>query len=166
MGRWTQNNAVEDHYSVSTKFLNKHGYFKGYQCGNVFWTNSFGERTASIGVYVSVGGWQGEIRFQYNFTDRLSDKKTQYDYMVRLVATPCRYGGKRWWFICPLINGGVNCQRRVGVLYLGGRYFGCRKCLNLVYQSSKDSHKFDRMFMSMGIDSKIGNKFLKMITTK
>jgi hypothetical protein len=53
------------------------------------------------------------------------------DLPVRLVWTSCNYGGRRVWFSCP----GSVCDRRVAVLYLGGRnrkFFGCRRCAGLL----------------------------------
>lgn len=49
---------------------------------------------------------------------------------VWLTATRPRFGGLRWWFVCPLVVKGRSCKRRVGKLYLPphGRYFGCRHC--------------------------------------
>ena len=37
---------------------------------------------------------------------------------IRLQTTPTQFGGRRWWFTCPLIVNGVACNRRVGKLYL------------------------------------------------
>jgi len=53
------------------------------------------------------------------------------------VTTRPYFGGIRWWFICPLIVEGRACQERVRRLHLppGGRYFGCRRCYNLTYES-------------------------------
>lgn len=66
---------------------------------------------------------------------------------VRLQTTPTQFGGRRWWFTCPLIVRGVACNRRVGKLYLpsGARYFGCRKCYDLTYRSSQEAHQAERM---------------------
>jgi hypothetical protein len=58
-------------------------------------------------------------------------------YAVALTATPCRFGGERWWFQCPLVLAGVPCRRRCRILYRprGARFFGCRRCHNLTYRS-------------------------------
>jgi hypothetical protein len=50
--------------------------------------------------------------------------------------TPCHYGGKRPWFVCP-------CGRRAAVLYLMGRHLRCRVCGGLTYASCNES-PFDR----------------------
>ncbi len=49
---------------------------------------------------------------------------------IGLTWTPCRFGGRRAWFLCP------HCTRRCAVVYgvnhLGG--FACRNCMNLSYE--------------------------------
>ena len=159
MGRYPEKRVVEEYYSISTHFLNKQGYFNcSGQSGTLSWKNSSGECRASVGINVSIQEEKGEIRFQYAFISRSSEERGDRDYAIRLVSTPCRYGGKRWWFICPLSKSGEPCQRRVGVLYLVGAYFGCRYCCNLIYQSSRESHKFDRLYQLLKLDPKIGNR--------
>ena len=59
-------------------------------------------------------------------------------------CTACPRG---WWFICPLIKDGIACNRRVLKLYIGGgKYFGCRHCYELTYQScQKHDARVDRL---------------------
>ncbi|MFH1067896.1 MAG: hypothetical protein V1746_08355 [bacterium] len=98
----------------------------------------------------------------YTRTDTRTGEKSALDYKVRLVWTPCRFGGRRWWFICPLVINEKACNRRVGVLYLGnGKYFGCRHCYNLTYTSAKESHKFDRFYQRMGINPQQAKEMFK-----
>ena len=161
MGRWSNRSTVEECKSISTKWLKKYDYFIGFKSGGMSWSRG-GEQTGSIGFSVSTSTYfDGDyIRFQYTQTDNYTDEKIELDYKVQLVWTPCHYGGRRWWFLCPL-GGNVGCNRRVGVLYKRGRYFGCRHCHDLTYESCKDSHKLDRMFWEMGIPPKIGIKMFK-----
>jgi hypothetical protein len=71
-----------------------------------------------------------------------------------MVSTRPYFGGRRWWFVCPLIVRGIACNRRAGKLYLppGAKYFGCRKCHDLTYESCQDSHRFDRALGQLGAD--------------
>jgi len=62
------------------------------------------------------------------------------DLPLHLDATACRFGGERFWFTCPECIGHGrhdNIGRRVGVLYLVGKFFCCRHCGNLTYKSTK-----------------------------
>jgi hypothetical protein len=54
---------------------------------------------------------------------------------VKLARCPCRYGGQRLYFVCPGVNEGRPCGRRVVKLYGGGRLFLCRHCHGLEYGS-------------------------------
>ena len=53
---------------------------------------------------------------------------------VSLDWTACNFGGERPWFVCP----GAGCNRRVAILYGPGRYFLCRRCYDLVYESQRE----------------------------
>ena len=63
------------------------------------------------------------------------------NYVVRLVSTVPRYGGRRWWFLYPLARNDGKPPRRVSNLHLppGGRYFGSRKGYGLTYRSSQEN---------------------------
>jgi len=164
MGRWSYSSrwTTNECKSLSVQFLNKHHYFDGgVRWGGCNWSRN-GEQTGSIGFTVSTHPDDEYIRFQYTQTDRNTNEKTELDYKAQLDWTACHFGGRRWWFICPLVVNGRACNRRVGVLYLGsGKYFGCRHCYNLTYESSKESHKFDRMFLKMGVSPKMVKELFK-----
>lgn len=71
---------------------------------------------------------------------------------------PCTYGGTRPYFLCPGVVNGVHCNRRVGKLFSGGRYFLCRHCYDVAYKSQSEP-RYDRMLrrankrrMSLGGD--------------
>ena len=129
---------------ITTSFLKKHGYFKvrGWMSGTMTWTRSGwgGEHKSSVGIDVSTSEWsdgEGYLHIHYTQTDRDTDEKKDFDYKIPLTTTPCRYGGKRYWFICPMSKNGVYCGRRVGVLYKDGDLFACRHCYDLTYASRK-----------------------------
>jgi hypothetical protein len=70
------------------------------------------------------------------YTTTYPDGRKEYsDYKIKLAKTRCNFGGFRYWFVCPLVKDGKYCGRRVAVLYLVGKYFGCRHCYNLTYAS-------------------------------
>lgn len=53
---------------------------------------------------------------------------------IELVTTPCPFGGRRFWFICP------KCKKRVSVLYKHYKNIWCRTCNNLTYISQLRTH--------------------------
>jgi hypothetical protein len=105
------------------------------------WCNpATGRDTSSIGYEVNTANMAFPyVRLYYTFT------RTQehMDYTIRLQTTGLYVGGLRWWFTCPLLKSGSRCNHRVSKLYLpsGGRYYGCRHCYDLTYQSCQESDK-------------------------
>lgn len=90
------------------------------------------QRTLTIGIDVY---WFGALpRLRLHHGD--SDTET---YCVKMTATLLPWDRVRWWFICPLVVNGWACGRRVAKLYLppGELYFGCRRCYDLTYQSTR-----------------------------
>ena len=68
-------------------------------------------------------------------THETRDEPTErITYRVRLATTRPRYGGERWWFVCP------GSGRRAFKLYLpnGGRYFLSRAAYRLAYEVSRE----------------------------
>ena len=129
---------------LSTRFLKKHGYLEsGWRYGGIKWTYGMSGNESSIGFNVSIGGDEGDyIKLQYTHTNRGTDEKESMDYRVELASTPCNYGGKRYWFICPLTKNGKYCGRRVGVLFCIGKWFGCRHCGEIAYAAQMRGGKY------------------------
>ena len=76
------------------------------------------------------------------------------DYRVRLVTTQPTYGGRRWWFLCPLARKDGKPPRRAAKLYLppGGKYFGSRQAYGLTYTSCQESGKFNGLYQRLAAD--------------
>lgn len=137
MGRWSYSSKQEADglKQVNVSFLKKHGYFRdGWHSGTITWSRN-GEETGNISVQSSISEYEQYVRFIYTQTDRYTDEKNNFDYKITFSATPCYFGGKRYWFICSASKDGIYCGRRVGVLYLSGKYFACRHCYDLTYNS-------------------------------
>lgn len=47
---------------------------------------------------------------------------------VQLATTSPKYGGKRWWYVCPV------CETRKAALYVSGATLKCRQCAGLHYE--------------------------------
>ncbi|MSU55311.1 MAG: hypothetical protein EXS46_02105 [Candidatus Taylorbacteria bacterium] len=116
-------------------WLKKHGYLDGgWRFGGIKW--AYGGNKSSISFTVCTNEETGDnITLQYRHTNHATEEKESMDYKVELTATPCNYGSKRYWFICPLSKNGKYCGRRVGVLFSIGKWFGCRHCGNVAYTS-------------------------------
>ena len=94
----------------------KKGVVEGHQCLDV--RKLYRENEIKPEDWMTVQyEWQGEPMAQEVYFD----------------WTKCNYGGHRPWLIC------MDCGRRVGVIYLRGKYFACRNCHNLTYRSSQEA---------------------------
>jgi hypothetical protein len=130
--------------------LKKYGYLDNFTRGTMTWSNASGSENR-IGLIGDPEIENPYIRLYYTLTDNSTGEKKDIDYKVYLTSSRCNFGGQRYWFICPLFKDGISCQRRVGVLYKGGDYFGCRDCYNLTYRSRNESRSskyaiFDKYF--------------------
>lgn len=117
--------------------------------GTLTWTRA-GEAWASVGYVVIWNGDAPAVTLHYRWRDT-EDVRVP----VRLEITSTQFGGRRWWFTCPLVVSGVACNRRAGKLYLppGARYFGCRRCHDLTYRSCQEAHQAERVFARLGLDA-------------
>lgn len=132
----------EDCRSISIHKLKEWGYLKGgLQIGGISWKSSWSEKENSVSFVLdltnSANMW---FKLSYTITDSYSGEKHEIEQTYPIVATPCRYGGQRHWFVCSVYNHGRYCGRRVAKLYLGAgsHYFACRHCYNLTYRSRLD----------------------------
>lgn len=149
MGRWYYNKkaTVEASCDLTVFQLKRRGMLEsGRRVTAITWVTTNTGRKTGIFLEVDITG-KPYARFTYSITDR-EGNSTPYDFEVRLIKTPCNYGGIRYWFACPA------CGRRVGGLYLapGDRRFKCRQCNNLSYNSRNESSPFGIMGV---IDRKI-----------
>ena len=64
--------------------------------------------------------------------------------------TPCHYGGRRPWFLCP------HCLRRVAVLYGAGARFLCRHCYDLPYACQSETARHRLMRRARKIRRRLG----------
>lgn len=75
--------------------------------------------------------WPGE-RTRYFYVTASLDALHLGDAILPLAWTPCTFGGRRPWFICPA----RDCRRCVALLY-GRPAFLCRHCRGLTFRSRR-----------------------------
>ncbi len=154
MSRWNKKEESDNLKKIEMSWLKKQGMLSAWYFGTINWTHGWSGTKTSIGITVSTNS--KTVRLNYIQTDSDGTKR-DFDYTVSLTETPCHYGGTRFWFICPLVKSGVPCKRRVGVLYKGGDYFGCRHCYELTYNSRNENrHSIHyALFRSLSLWKKI-----------
>jgi hypothetical protein len=152
--RPSKKNVVEDCRRLDANRWMREDILKSgvHHIGSWVWYSdaSLREKNSEIGYEVNTLDHPPWLRLTYTFTA----SKHDIDYRIRLVTTRPRFGGLRWWFICPLGVDSRACGRRVGKLYLppGGRYFGCRHCYNLTYTSCQESRRNDGLLRRIALD--------------
>lgn len=146
-GRWSRFDrklTVEESLSISVRDFRSLN--NSSATGTVNWKGVCGQ-ACSIAFVLELGDVP-TITLHY-----LWQNSEEVQIPVRLQTTPTQFGGKRWWFTCPLMVGRVACNRRVERLHLpnGSRYFGCRGCHRLTYRSCQEAHQTERLFGRMSI---------------
>ncbi len=121
--RWDKRTTTGELLAFDVKNLAKDSGLERYKSGLWQWTWTSGSES-SIRYEVKPG--QG-VRLHYKSNSK------PFDYLVRVVTTPCHFGGQRYWWLCP------QCGRRCRILYSRG-LFVCRSCSGAYYetQASKD----------------------------
>ena len=120
--------TVESKLELSIKSLKRLGMLRPGYRGTLRWTSCrTGEEKGSIGIRTSAykidliyrsRSWGGEWE--------------SVEESIYLTETYPNFGGKRIWFRCP------SCHSRRAKLY-GGKYYRCRACYDLCYESQLET---------------------------
>lgn len=131
-GRWYRWQGSKDTVEGCRRIDVRDWHRRGLLYGSGFGWNWYRgwEQVASIWVRVELGR---QVTLVYRVRAGGGDWQ-DVEQPLALAWTPCHYGGQRPWFVCP---GRWECGRRVAVLYAGGRYFLCRQCYDLRYESQR-----------------------------
>jgi hypothetical protein len=111
-----------------------------------------GREMGSIQGVVSDGDLPDQVTLLYRHRRGLGGEWEDVRELVSLAWTACNFGGERPWFICP----GARCGRRIALLYGPGRYFLCRHCYDLVYQSQRDNAMYRALPKAQSIRKRLG----------
>lgn len=147
--RWAwhdKKRTVEDCWAISIKTLLRDGWLqRGDTAGSLWWEDGTGKKLSAVSFTLQTDQERAWLTLRYKFTSGPFAGREIAE-PVRLQYTRPNYGGRRWWFTCPLVVNGRACGRRVAKLYLppGELYYGCRHCYDLTYRSSQEAHKLDR----------------------
>ena len=120
--RWDKKDTVDGYLALTAHKLA--GACDPERPGWQGWQWRIGDKqTASIHIEVTPN--LGGVRLHYNYQGQ-----PVTPYLVRWETTTPRYGGRRYWWLCP------SCGRRCATIY-GGRLFLCRVCHNLTYETAQ-----------------------------
>ncbi len=107
---------------------------------------------ASISAFV----YRDRVVLSYRHRSGLGAEWEDVQEAVPLEWTPCNFGGERPWFVCPGVVNGVVCGRRVVILYGPGKYFLCRHCYDLRYESQREDKKDRALRRAQKIRMRLG----------
>ena len=113
---------AEQTLKVDIRLWRKSGYLVDGRSFTWQWSRG-GEAAGSIGASVS----SDSIRLNY------AVQGTDASQTIWTTTTPCRYGGARTWFECPV------CNKRAAVLFMRSGRFACRQCQRVSYTSQSGS---------------------------
>jgi hypothetical protein len=149
--RFNTKTTVEECRSLDVRRLHREGLLKpGYRF-SWSWSRA-GRQIASIGGVVLGSSRPEGVVLLFRHRSGLSVEWEDVQELVELDWTPCNFGGERPWFICP----GAGCGRRVTVLYGPGRYFLCRHCYDISYQSQRDNKMYRALHRAQDIRRRLG----------
>lgn len=142
--RWGKS-TVDSQHGVDIRYFKKQGLLKTGSSGTLTWSCG-GEKTGYINYRIEVTG----IKLIYKVRTTGTTEWEHIEQLIYFDYTPCNYGGKRIWLLCP------HCSRRVSCIYGAGTYFLCRHCYDLNHQSQHEDY-FDRQLTkAQGIRKKLG----------
>jgi hypothetical protein len=145
--RFNKKTTTNECQSIDVRYLHRNDLLKPGYSFSLGWSRA-GRQTGSIG-----GVTQDDlVTFFYRHRRGPDSEWEDIRETVSLDWTPCNFGGERPWFICP----GAGCGRRVTMLYGPGKYFLCRHCYDLTYQSQRDNKMYRALHRAQNIRERLG----------
>jgi hypothetical protein len=134
-------------HTLDVRDLHRDGLLKPGTCFRSSWSRA-GKERASMRGFV----YRDRVVLSYRQRRRLGGEWEDVKEPVPLEWTPCNFGGERPWFLCP----GVGCGRRVAVLYGLRKYFLCRHCYDLRYESQRQDKSGRALRQAQKIRQRLG----------
>ena len=132
----TRRATVEDGLTLCISALLKKGALPGrITSGSLMWSTAGREPHAVIGYHADMRDPDAAaLKVEY----RMDAQPTSY--VIGLVTTVPRYGGRRWWFLCPLNRTDGGARRRVAKPHLarGPLFRKPASLVNLRTEASND----------------------------
>ena len=149
--RFNKKSTTEECRSLDVRRLRREGLLKPARLFSWSWSRA-GREVASIGALVEGHDGPERVVLLFRRTRGPSGEWEDVRECVPLFWTACNFGGERPWFICP----GAGCGRRVAILYGPGKYFLCRHCYDLVYESKRDNAMYRALHKAQAIRERLG----------
>jgi hypothetical protein len=148
--RFDKKTTTGECHSIDVRYLHREGLLKPGRWFSLRWSRA-GRETTSIRGAVIGDEKPERVILTYRHRSVPSGEWEDVREPVPLTWTACNFGGERPWFICP----GAGCGRRVAVFYGPGRYFLCRHCYDLVYESQQDNRMYRALHKAQAIRERL-----------
>ena len=149
--RFGRKTTTEEAQSLDVRRLHREGLLGEGRVFSWRWSRA-GRETGSIRGAVTGHGRPERLTLTYRSRSGHRGEWEDVTEPVPLEWTPCNFGGERPWFLCP----GAGCGRRVAVLYGPGRYFLCRHCYDLRYESQREDKTHRALRRAQRIRERLG----------
>ena len=147
---WRSKNFVEETRFITSRWVKSHLQTLSKQPLQVNWyqgKESLGSASVSL-----VSHNQLCVRYKYRRSCE-GDWVSVTDFVPIQLST-CRYGGVRFWFICP------KCGKRNAIIYVD-TVVACRDCLGLRYQSEYEDEISRLQSKTQKIFDRIGHDYVR-----
>ena len=146
--RYNKKETTDSKLRLSIDYLIKERLLKNNQLsnGSLRWSSiSSGENRGSVSFTADLcESYSITLKYQFNKAEDIETK-------IYLTTTAPYFGGVRYWFLCP------RCGKKFSFLY-GGKYFLCRTCHSLCYESQQLSYPYRMLEMSRKYERRAENK--------
>ena len=156
-GRSGTRPTVEDGLTLDLPRLFKDGLVEvgAWTFGTLRWTVvSTGEETASVSFQSDLGEEGGYVQLHWTSANRRTGEVRQRESRITLTTRLQPFGGRRWFFVCPLTGGSVTKLH----LPSGAYTFASRKAYWLGYRCQRESPRDRSLSRALVLRRKIGGK--------
>jgi hypothetical protein len=131
--------TVEQTRSLSIQSFVKNGSLSKntLKSSKITWSRH-GKEIANINALINTLGDNSYVMLYFKSRWKGESDWTDIKQTFQLTNTPCKFGGKKWFFLCSF----NNCNKRVRSLYTNGLYFSCRHCARLSYDSCNKTNAY------------------------
>jgi hypothetical protein len=153
MSRWPfdRRETCESCKSVDVRRWHRDGRLRAGQQFSWAWTCD-GRPSGTIRVRTELDA----VILTYRASNLLFREARSIEQRISISWTNCHFGGRRPWFVCSVRTNGRYCGRRVALLYLDGKFFACRSCYRLVYESQQEDPFIRSLKRSQKIRMRLG----------
>jgi hypothetical protein len=147
--RFDKKTITDECQSIDVRHLHRNGLLRTGHSFSLRWSRA-GRQIGSVG-----GVAHDDDRVTFFYGHRSGGSGAEWEEVEETVAlewTVCNFGGERPWFLCP----GAGCGRRVAVLYGPEKYFLCRHCYDLRYESQREDKTHRALRRAQKVRERLG----------